>query len=666
MIQPGRFDEVPAEPGDYVFLYGSGSFPLRAGETKRFSIALIVGESFEDLTLNANTVQQIYNVGYRFAKPPTKPVITAVPGDKKVTLYWDDRSERSFDPLTLEADFEGYAIYRSTDHQFSDQQTITDINGTKFLYRPLTTPRGVEAKFDLKNGLDGPSPIPFPDRGVSYDLGSDTGLFHTFVDSNKVMNGQTYFYTVVAYDRGFVGDAGAGFGEGIPPTETSKTITYNPTTDSYIFDDNTVSVIPRPRVAGYIPPSIESTGGLIREGGFGTGDIIIDLVDERIVPDNNRYIIDFEETNRGIVYSVVSNEPKSVEITASPGKVASLLHRNIIPSSLQIRSSGGALLLEGTDYELNHTAGSVKILTGGSVGEGELLTATFKHAPVFESDLLHSEEANPVFEGMHIFIQDEPLRINVEGTGWVQEDIDISFDVTVATSGPGRIAQPFDYEIRFEDSNVSTSISTNLPLPFTVVNLTRGNEPVDAFVPDINRDGVWNLTEPIIFIENIDGSQIATWQVKLLDESGDTPIPGGGSIFYVQTDKPFSASDWFSFTTAAATTEAELVREELREVYAVPNPYVATNEIEPRNPFVNTERGDRRLYFANVPQTCTIRIYTLAGELVDVIEHNSTLDDGKAFWDLRTKDNMNIAYGLYLFHVDSAEGTFIGKFAVIK
>jgi hypothetical protein len=36
------------------------------------------------------------------------------------------------------------------------------------------------------------------------------------------------------------------------------------------------------------------------------------------------------------------------------------------------------------------------------------------------------------------------------------------------------------------------------------------------------------------------------------------------------------------------------------------------------------------------------------------------------FWDLRTKDNMNIAYGLYLFHVESDEGTFIGKFAVIK
>jgi hypothetical protein len=67
-----------------------------------------------------------------------------------------------------------------------------------------------------------------------------------------------------------------------------------------------------------------------------------------------------------------------------------------------------------------------------------------------------------------------------------------------------------------------------------------------------------------------------------------------------------------------------------------------------------------------VPKTCTIRIYTLAGELVEKINHNSALDDGKAFWDLRTKDNMNIAYGLYFYHVDSPAGTKTGKFAVIK
>jgi hypothetical protein len=134
----------------------------------------------------------------------------------------------------------------------------------------------------------------------------------------------------------------------------------------------------------------------------------------------------------------------------------------------------------------------------------------------------------------------------------------------------------------------------------------------------------------------------------------------------VRTQKPFTSADAFTFSTQAANTDPALAEEGLKEVYVVPNPYVATNEIEPTNPIANTERGDRRLYFANVPQQCTIRIYTLAGEHVDTIEHDSSLDDGKVFWNLRTKDNMNIAYGLYIFHIESDAGSQVGKFAVVK
>ena len=96
-IQPDRFDTALVQGGDYVFLYGSGKFTLKSqknvAETelseaiKRFSIALIIGADRNDLILNANTVQRIYNSGYQFSKPPTKPVLTAVPGDRQVTLY---------------------------------------------------------------------------------------------------------------------------------------------------------------------------------------------------------------------------------------------------------------------------------------------------------------------------------------------------------------------------------------------------------------------------------------------------------------------------------------------------------------------------------------------------------------------------------------------------
>ena len=64
---------------------------------------------------------------------------------------------------------------------------------------------------------------------------------------------------------------------------------------------------------------------------------------------------------------------------------------------------------------------------------------------------------------------------------------------------------------------------------------------------------------------------------------------------------------------------------------------------------------------------CTIRIYTVQGEHVATVEHNSTFEDGTAEWDMLTKDKLDIAYGIYVYHIDAPGiGEKLGKFAVIK
>jgi hypothetical protein len=69
----------------------------------------------------------------------------------------------------------------------------------------------------------------------------------------------------------------------------------------------------------------------------------------------------------------------------------------------------------------------------------------------------------------------------------------------------------------------------------------------------------------------------------------------------------------------------------------------------------------------HLPSECTIRIYTVTGELVDILHHQSAIDDGNETWDLTTKDNFPIAYGIYIYHVDAGSlGEKIGRFAVIK
>ena len=95
------------------------------------------------------------------------------------------------------------------------------------------------------------------------------------------------------------------------------------------------------------------------------------------------------------------------------------------------------------------------------------------------------------------------------------------------------------------------------------------------------------------------------------------------------------------------------------------NPYTGAASWEPLSNSVG--RGERRIFFIHLPNECTIRIYSMSGKLVQTIEHNSTISDGQEAWNLVSKDGMDIAYGIYVYHVDAPRiGEKIGRFAIIK
>ena len=119
------------------------------------------------------------------------------------------------------------------------------------------------------------------------------------------------------------------------------------------------------------------------------------------------------------------------------------------------------------------------------------------------------------------------------------------------------------------------------------------------------------------------------------------------------------------------------------EPFVYPNPYYGRADWEGASNF----EEDRKLYFANLPRQCEIRVYTLNGDLVDVIQHDETYDGsdtrwfetysdpddtvfsgGEHAWDLLSADTQIIARGIYLFVViDSETGEKQrGKFVIIK
>jgi hypothetical protein len=76
---------------------------------------------------------------------------------------------------------------------------------------------------------------------------------------------------------------------------------------------------------------------------------------------------------------------------------------------------------------------------------------------------------------------------------------------------------------------------------------------------------------------------------------------------------------------------------------------------------------DRRVQFINLPERCEIRIYTLAGDLVDTIYHENP-SRGYEDWNLTSSVGQAISSGLYLFTVEDKNNNQVqvGKFVVIK
>jgi hypothetical protein len=93
-------------------------------------------------------------------------------------------------------------------------------------------------------------------------------------------------------------------------------------------------------------------------------------------------------------------------------------------------------------------------------------------------------------------------------------------------------------------------------------------------------------------------------------------------------------------------------------IKTVPNPYVA-------NAVWDFSQDSQRLEFVNLPPECTIRIYTVSGNLVRVLEHND--GSGTAVWDLRTRFNLKAASGTYYWHVTTPDGnTKLGLLSIIQ
>lgn len=126
----------------------------------------------------------------------------------------------------------------------------------------------------------------------------------------------------------------------------------------------------------------------------------------------------------------------------------------------------------------------------------------------------------------------------------------------------------------------------------------------------------------------------------------------------------------YSFNTSDIATlfnQGDVAKSALDLIKIVPNPYYGSSAYE-------TRRIDNVVRITNLPSKCTIKIFSMNGTLIRTIKRDVTGqedvyvgtsvsgsgDDIKRAkrlsyteWDLKNQNNIAVASGLYIFHIDA-------------
>ena len=440
--------------------------------------------------------------------------------------------------------------------------------------------------------------------------------------------------------------------------------------------------------------------------------------------DGAKYRITFDDTSQaageqGKTYSVEDLQTH-VDTLALDTIWVRVGVQHLVPSSVVVRDlSSGTVFERGVDYVVDFERGVLKGLSGGRLAVGKKYEVSYRYYPVFRSPYLNGEDFNAYFDGLRIRVWDDPLAPDSALSRWYSgEDLRDALERYGFIGGgdplppehkevcnyrgvvqlyPNQgVPVPNDYEIVIYDRVMWRSVNGKKPAKFLVFNATTG-DTVDFVFMDVEGDSVLGDQDVVIPVVKVRGRPRGTWQVKfwapadsvvyrdslVVGEGGkvDTlkvPVdtirvavaPKVGDVFRVEIRKPFTSADVFEYAAEGArleVPEGKSVRDSLlARIAVVPNPYVVTASWEPQH-FYKFGRGRRKLDFIHLPAKCVIKIFTVRGYLVDELVHDTGIEDGSESWDMLSKDGMEIAYGVYIYHVEAPGlGEKVGKFAVIK
>ena len=146
---------------------------------------------------------------------------------------------------------------------------------------------------------------------------------------------------------------------------------------------------------------------------------------------------------------------------------------------------------------------------------------------------------------------------------------------------------------------------------------------------------------------------------NLIDTNPWRPIYpwSDGDSLIITPERWYVDGDFWIADLAELGKDDPIEAEDVNNVKVVPNPFII------QSGFMGS--ADYSISFTHLPTSCTIKIFTVTGELVRTLNHND-LVNGYKMWDLRNRKGSPVAPGLYIYAVEAGEHKKIGKFAIVR
>lgn len=609
-----------ALPADKRMVMGCGPFVLVPGEIDTFLIAVMFSNGntggLTYLQSQGDIAKIMFDNNWAFPAPPINPMLTAVPGDQKVTLYWDNAAELSPDPfykvmeqqgdtLYREWDFEGYRLWKSRTGLAGDWTQL--------------------AEWDIANSITLlPGDIYLPGMGnVGGTKSENTGLWYSYLDK-EVYNGVSYYYAITTYDYNTPGD----------PNNLNQDVWKS--LESGYFP---VTCTPRAE-AGNIISDTTTTPTRTR----GATNAVLGLKSKIEAPvgitgDGYRLVwgrINVGTEDRPAYTYTVYDDTKKQDVVGSPVEVQ-LEMRYVVENGDTIQRLWDAKfttpVFDGLEIEGRVTVDpdslplpdSVKT-TANYVDNGKVKVKEFFTPSTAEQKYTTAEVKKWAYHG-GARIEIRWKYLNGHSDTLTCEVWDVSNNALIppdTTIGDGWCFGP------------------QLPINPPKFFLTQGNVATWFYVAGVRF--LFNESRMLDWPSGIKPGDV--WTIY---SAAPTFVPCAGNEFSLSTTR-------FAFSQEA---NMDVIR-------VVPNPYVV-------RAVWDRSRDYRKIMFTHLPDSCTIRIFNLSGDLIRVLAHptpgvsNTTELGGMESWDLLTKNDQWAASGIYVYQITTPRGqTKVGKFAIIR